>query len=95
MANKRRLTDEERAQRIKESKRKYYNDNKDKYSKCHSIAVTTDERAAQLELLRANGYKNAGDFWRYCIKLLAAGQLPTDSAGGIVSTDTQTQNPNN
>lgn len=91
MARKRILSDEERAQRMKESKKKYYNGNKEKYSKCHSISVTPDERATQLELLRVNGYKNAGDFWRHCIRLLEAGQLPQPTAA---PSDTDTNGNN-
>lgn len=85
MANKRKYTDEERAERLRQQQKEYYQRNKEKYSKCFSVSVTPTERAAQTALLNANGFTNAGDFWRHCIQLLEAGQLPpkqpTDSTG--------------
>lgn len=93
MANVRKYSDEERKQKLKESQKKYYENNKGTKQKTFSICMTVAKHNEQTEILSANGF-TPSKFWHHCIKLLAAGQLPTDSAGGIVSTDTQTQNPN-
>lgn len=89
MANKRKYTDEERKQRLRESQRRYQEKNKGKIQKTFSITVTATIGQEQSELLTANGY-TVSQFWHYCINLLKAGQLPpkpTDSTGTGKTSD--------
>lgn len=90
MANVRKYSDEERKQRQKEAQKKYRNSKKEqgqRAQQCISITLPPDEHARQLALIVANGYTNPPTFWRHCIRLLEAGQLPPKP------TDTDTGKP--
>lgn len=55
------------------------------------VTVSAEQYEKDKSTLTAHGL-TTGKFWRWAIEKLQ--NEPTDSAGGIVSTDPQTQKPN-
>lgn len=70
-------TEEEKAQRHREAVKRYHEKKGSaNIQKVFSITLTPKEYAEQKQMLTANGYKNAPDFWRHCIALLKADKMP-------------------
>ena len=70
-------TEQEKAERHKEAMKRYHERRGTaNIQKVFSITLPTSEHAEHLQTITAHGFKNAPDFWRYCIDLLKADKLP-------------------
>ena len=77
MARKAIYTEEEKQARHREAMKRYHErKGSANIQKVFSITLPPQEHADHLQTLTAHGFKNAPDFWRFCIELLKADKLP-------------------